>query len=214
MIFFDLEFYVPKNDRISTHSLIVNPNLKTHKLLGGTFYSKCFDEKIPNTPKFNQLWLWNYENDEKQLLREIYELFQQEWKKTKKEEKWILGKPIVDLVVCGIGISWFDISALYCRSVRFQIDSPEQLYNVYFKTRNIDLANVCSFVFPDEKCIYPKTAKEIMGRMDIKKEKSSSKNVWELFDNDDTDKIEKRTTEEIETILQMYRNIQKKISKG
>lgn len=51
-----------------------------------------------------------------------------------------------------------------------------------------------------------------MSRMDIKKEKSSSKKVWELYDNNETDKIEKRTTEEIENILHMYGNIQKKIS--
>ena len=132
--------------------------------------------------------------------------------KNGKEGRWILGKPLVDSVVCGIGISWFDIPALYCRSFRFQIDSPERLFNTYFKTKNIDLANVCSFLFPEENCIYPKTAKEIMGRLKIAGDKDSSKTVWELFDKNDTNKIEKRTTEEVKNVIQIYQKIQDKLN--
>lgn len=213
MLFFDLEFYVPKKDRDnSSHPLIVNPNLKEHKLLGGTFYSKSFDDEIPSNPKFRQLWLWNCKNNESVLLQNIYKVFIEEKKKTDKENKWILGKPLADLVVCGIGISWFDIPALYCRSSRFHIDSPEKLFNTYFKTKNIELANVCSFLFPEENCIYPKTAKEIMGRLKIKGDKDTSKNVWELFDKNEVNKIEKRTTEEVKNMLYIYQKTQNKIT--
>ena len=214
MLFFDLEFYVPKEDRNnSSSSLIVNPNLKKHKLLGGTFYSKSFDDKLPKKPKFKQLWLWNFNNNEKVLLDQIDNVFIDEWEKTKKEEKWILRKPLVDLVVCGIGISRFDIPALYCRSFRFLIDSPEKLFDIYFKTKQIELANVCSFLFPEEQYIYPKTTKEIMGRIKIKGDKDTSKNVWELFDKNDVDKIESRTTEEVKNILIIYQKCQKHIIK-
>ena len=212
MLFCDLEFYVPKEDRNnSSSSLIVNPNFKKHKLLGGTFYSKSFDDNIPKNPIFKQLWLWNFENNEKILLEQIYKIFIDEWEKTKKENKRILGKPLVDLVVCGIGISRFDIPALYCRSFRFLIDRPDKLFDIYFKTKQIDLANVCSFLFPEEQHIYPKTSKEIMGRMKIKGEKDTSKNVWELFDKNDVDKIETRTTEEVKIILNIYQKSQEQI---
>lgn len=214
MLFFDLEFYVPKNDRKSSSgSLIVNPNLKEHKLLGGTFYAKQFDEKIPDNPKFNQLWLWDYKNNEKELLRAIHELFCDEWANTQKEKKRILGKPIVDLVVCGIGISWFDLHALYCRNIRYHIDSPEQLFNIYFKCRNIELANVCSYLFQEEAHLYPKTAKEIMGRINIKGTKNSSKNVWKMYDADENDNIKKRTTEELKHTLSIYQKIQNDVAK-
>ena len=64
--------------------VILNPNLKGHKLLGGAFYSKSFDDKISKNLKFNQLWLWNCKNDEKLLLDRIYKIFIAEWKKQGK----------------------------------------------------------------------------------------------------------------------------------
>ncbi|UGV39973.1 hypothetical protein J7W08_07555 [Methanococcoides orientis] len=212
MLYFDLEFYVPKEERIREgRSLIVNPNKKKHKLLGGTFFSKTYDSKISKKPNFKQLWLWNYDNNEMKLLEDIYTLFKNEWKKSQNDKKWILGKPASELLVCGIGVSWFDLQALYCRSSRYNIDKPDQLYDMYFKCKHIELSNVTSFLFPEEKYIYPKTAKEIMNRMNIQGEKDSSKNVWEMYDNRDFNSIENRTTQELEAILDIYRKLQYKI---
>lgn len=94
MLFFDLEFYVPKNDRPTDSRIFaVNPNMKGHKLLGGAFYSKKFDEKIAKHPDCTQLWLWDHE-DERRLLETIYKLFREEKEKTAAEQKKILNKPI------------------------------------------------------------------------------------------------------------------------
>jgi len=50
-----------------------------------------------------------------------------------------------------------------------------------------------------------------MNRMNIKGEKDSSKNVWDMFDDNNFDSIENRTTQELKAILDIYRELQNKI---
>jgi hypothetical protein len=212
MLFFDLEFYVPGQDRESgSFSFKYNPNIDTHKLLGGTFYSKTVDGKIPDDAEFVQLWLWDHNNDERLLLESIYKLFKEEWVKTIKENKTVLKKPVNTALICGIGISWADMPILYLRSLKYKIDTPEELYNIYFKSRFIELSNTCSFLFPEERILYPKTAREINTKMRNNYYKDKSITVWDLFDNKKTDEIEKRTTQELINILLVYDKIQNDI---
>ena len=51
-----------------------------------------------------------------------------------------------------------------------------------------------------------------MGRLKIKGDKDTSKNVWELFDKNEVNKIEKRTIEEVKNILYIYQKTQNKIT--
>jgi hypothetical protein len=212
MLFFDLESYVPKVDRNrGSLSFKSNPFLKGHRLIGGTFFTKKFDDVIPNTPRFTQHWLWNYEDSEKRLLEEIYALFQAEWKRSREDTKYILKKPVSDLVVCGIGVSRYDLTALLLRCTRYNIDSPEELYNVFLKCRPIDLSDVCTFLFPEERKLYPKTAKEIIGRLRISGGKDSSKSVWDMYDCKDYTSIENRTTVEVRQMLEVYKEVQQRL---
>jgi hypothetical protein len=212
MLFFDLEFYVPPHDRAaSLSSLVVNPAKPEHVLLGGCFFSKRFAEPIPDTPALDGLWLWNFES-EAALLRAIQARFEKEWHAQRQEGVRILGKPAMDLVLCGAGIAKFDLPALYCRSVLHGIASPAELFELYFKARPIELSNVASFLFRSERILYPKTTKEMAGKLGLTEDKGSSKGVWESYEARDHASIENRTRAELQTVLAIYQRLQARIA--
>ena len=164
MLFFDLEAYAPPQEReASRSSLVVNPARPGHMLLGGCFFSKRFAEPMPQEPVFQGLWLWNF-GSEVELLRAIQARFEEEWRRQREENVRILGKPAVDLVVCGAGIAKFDLPALYSRCLLHALAPAEQLFELFFKTRPIELSNEASFLFPEEPVLYPKTTREMAGR--------------------------------------------------
>ena len=211
MLFFDLEAYAPPDDRTaSLSSLIVNPGRPGHLLLGGCFFSKRFEDPIPETPEVQGLWLWNFES-EAALLSAIKARFEDEWRRQREEKVWVLGKPATDLVVCGAGISKFDLPALYCRSLFNEIASPAELFEVFFKARPIDLANGASFLFPEEPILYPKTTREMAGRLGLRERKGSSKGVWESYESRDYGAIERRTEDELRLVLDLYKRLQARI---
>ena len=209
MLFFDLEFYVPPDDRTKNRgSLVVNPSRPKHVLLGGCFFSKRFDAEIPTAPDIESLWLWKHDDSEADLLRAIKSLFEREWTRQVEEGAKILGKRINDLVLCGAGIAKLDLPGLYCRSVLHGIADPAELFELFFKSRPIELSNEASFLFPEEPHLYPKTTKEIAGRLGLKEEKGSSKTVWELYEAKEYEAIEKRTEAELRTVLKIYQGLQ------
>ncbi|HYO53396.1 hypothetical protein [Archangium sp.] len=211
MLFFDLEAYAPPDDRsASLSSLIVNPARPGHVLLGGCFFSKRFEDPIPEAPELQGLWLWNFES-EAALLAAIKARFEEEWRRQREEKVWILGKPATDLVVCGAGIAKFDLPALYCRALFNEIASPAELFEVFFKARPIDLANEASFLFPEEPILYPKTTREMAGRLGLRERKGSSKSVWESYESRDHGAIEQRTEHELRLVLEIYQRLQGKI---
>jgi len=211
MLFLDLEAYAPPSDRAtSLSSLVVNPARPSHLLLGGCFFSKRFEEPIPEEPKLDGLWLWNFES-EAALLRAIKARFEREWQRQRDEGVRILGKPAKDLVVCGAGIAKFDLPALYCRSLFNEVADPAELFEVYFKARPIELSNEASFLFPEEPVLYPKTTKEMAGRLGLKENKGSSKGVWELYESGDHAGIERRTEDELRLVLELYERLRRRI---
>lgn len=212
MLFFDLEFYVPPNDRNSSlGSLILNPAHPNHIVLGGVFYRKRIRESINEPITMESLWLWNF-NDEKALLKAIYELFRKEWKLHQQEKEYILRKPATDLIVCGTGIARCDLPALYCRSHIHSVAPNVDLFEVFLKTKPIDLSNVASFLFPEEELLYPITALEMAGRLGISEKKGSSKKVWDSYEDADYDSIENRTKSELINVLRVYTALQKKVT--
>ena len=69
MLFFDLEFYVPKADRNNPKSrgtLVFNPTYSNHLLLGGSFYSRpLMGKEFLNE---HHLWLWDFSSPKKLLM--------------------------------------------------------------------------------------------------------------------------------------------------
>lgn len=211
MLFLDLEIYVPVDDRNAVRaSMVADPTRETHKLLGGCFVSKCFDDAVPGNPVMTHLWIWNFAS-ELELVAAIVELFELEWEKQQKENAWILGKPATDLVVCGLGIAKFDMPALFYRAQALGVGSPSAMYELFLKARSIDLAHTSSFLFPEEPVLYPKTAKEVAGRLRVGPKKGPSTNVWDMYDRRDYDRIAQRTEGEVRTVLDIYRQLQNRI---
>jgi hypothetical protein len=214
MLFFDLEAYAPPSERAtSLSSLVVNPARPGHLLLGGCFFSKRFEAPIPATPELQGLWLWNFES-ESALLRAIKARFEEEWQRQRDEGVRVLGKPAKDLVVCGAGITKFDLPALYCRSLFNEIADPAELFEVFFKSRPIELANEASFLFPEESILYPKTTREMAGRLGLSEQKGSSKSVWDLYESRDYATIERRTADELLLVLEIYKRLRARITRS
>lgn len=213
MLFFDLEAYAPPEERAASRSsLIVNPARPGHMLLGGCFFSKRFAEPIPEEPAFQGLWVWNFAS-EAELLRAIQALFEQEWQRQREENVRILGKPAVDLVVCGAGITKFDLPALYCRGLLHGIAPAADLFELFFKARPIELSNEASFLFPEEPVLYPKTTREMAGRLGLRERKGSSKSVWDSYEQRDYASIEQRTQEELRLVLALYARLRERVTR-
>ncbi|MFW6026980.1 MAG: hypothetical protein ACOCRX_11650, partial [Candidatus Woesearchaeota archaeon] len=80
IIFFDLEYYVPKKDRkrkTISDCLSFNPYLEGHEIIGGIF-AKRYPLKYKKSVKKTGFWLWNYQN-ERHLVTQIYNYFKQAW---------------------------------------------------------------------------------------------------------------------------------------
>ncbi len=211
MLFFDLEAYAPPDERTASRSsLIVNPARPGHVLLGGCFFSKRFAEPIPESPAIQGLWLWDFPS-EADLLRAIQALFEEEWRRQREENVRILGKPAVDLVVCGAGIAKFDLPALYSRCLLHAIAPAPELFELFFKARPIELSNEASFLFPEEPVLYPKTTREMAGRLGLRERKGSSKSVWDSYEQRDYPAIEQRTREELRLVLDIYERLRARI---
>jgi hypothetical protein len=206
MIFFDLEFYVPKEDRIMNGaSLLANPTKSGQFLLGGVFCRFWPLKKDRVDLEFKHIWIWDLKT-EKKVLKEIYNYFMGSWNELKNKDP-----RQADLILCGIGITRFDLPVLYIRSIAKKIDSQKNIFEVYFKTKPIDFSTVTIPFFNREKVMYPKTANQILNRFRLEKEKSSSILVWERYDNQDYDWIKQRTEEEVKSTLDIYNIICERI---
>ncbi len=212
MILFDLEFYVPKEDRNSLENkgtLVFNPTRSNHRILGGSFILKELD--TPDIRKRISLWKWDFPNEE-ELLKEIYNLFIEEYKYQNSRTDNILKKKIVDIVTVGFAISRIDLMALFIRSQHYKIKTSQRLFEVFLKTKSIDLSNTAALLFPEEPILYPKTTNEVLLKLfpDVEKKKSGKK-VWDYYDKGEYKKIENRCEQEVEFILKAYTELQKKL---
>jgi len=197
VIFLDIECYVPPETRQkSIGSLIFNPGINNHFVLGGVFR-----RMFPLQRKMDPLWpVWNWSiEEEKKTLQQIYNYFRESWKfiETKTHNH-------PDLILVGTGISRLDIPALYVRSMFHRIDSEEALYETYFKTKIVDLGDVGIPLFrkkPNTYRLYPKTTNALKARFGMKKLKTSGKSVWELYEMGQFDAIKERTISEVKDII-------------
>ncbi len=217
MLFFDLEFYVPpnaRNDPNKRGTLIFNPGKRDHIILGGHFIQKRIGDRpgIKNIRSEQSFWVWN-EGNEKSVLNNIYHIFNQEWMEQKHHRVKILHKTLRDIITVGIGISRIDLPSLYIRSDFHRTKSRSRLFEIFLKTKVIDLSNTGSFLFRNEYILYPKTQNELLRILaPARKPKKGGKGVWKNYEKHNYKQIEARCKEEVRQILMMYENLQKKIT--
>ena len=146
---------------------------------------------------------WNFEKqNEKGTLTAIYEYFNKCWDLIDGRSR----RDNPDLILIGTGISRHDIPALYVRSVMHNIDSPEALYETYFKTKVVDLGEATIPLFPKHPAIYPlypKTTDDVLKELGVKSTKLSGKRVWKMYEDGDFEGIKARTTAEVDDAFTM-----------
>jgi hypothetical protein len=211
IIFFDLEFYVPQQDRPKQHqdrgvcenygrsSLVYNAAKPGHYVLGGVF-RRWFPFKEAKPEEATSIWNFN-EAAEKQTLSDIYKYFSESWKMIEARDR----RENPDLILVGTGICRVDLPALYVRSVMHEIDSNQALYETYFKAKPVDLGELAIPFFPKSQeafALYPKTGLDILKELKIDSPpKPSGMKVWKMVDDGKTQGVEARTASEVDDII-------------
>ena len=164
VIYFDIECYVPPNERRkSKSSMKYNPAILENFVLGGVF-RRAFPLLNKIDPP-HEIWNWEPKY-EKITLLEIYNFFKDSWKliENKTDQN-------PDLILVGTGISRHDIPTLYVRSVMHKLDLEAALYETYSKTKVVDLGDVGILLFRNDPRIYPmypKTTNALMARLGLR----------------------------------------------
>ncbi|MHA1672774.1 MAG: hypothetical protein ACTSYI_04045 [Promethearchaeota archaeon] len=213
-----------------------NPCSTGHFLLGGEFIST--DIHCKSILDRQSLWLWNFES-EQALLHEIYRYFSHHWdqynkKKNQKstlngggiarnegnakytgisindKDTVILQKRIRDVITCGFAIARIDLPALFIRSSRYDFAPSNTLFRTFLTTKVIDLSNTASYLFPQEKVLYPKTQREVAQKLlKQKMVKLPGHTVWKQYDQGDYEAIADRCRGEVEETLEIYLQLKK-----
>lgn len=198
IIFLDLEWYVPLDQRESWGaSLLANPHRNDQMLLGGVFAKfHPLKEKIKDI-NYDHFWVWS-EKDEEDLISKIYKYIKDEWKNFEGTH-WSQA----DLILCGQGISRFDIPILYIRSINYNVDLKEDIFETYFKTKHVDLSNVAiPLIWRD--VMYPQDWNNISNRFRFNRLKESGASVWDMYDKVSYNLIEERTEQEVKDCINLY----------
>lgn len=202
VIFFDLEYYVPAQDRSRSTpgGLTFSPVLPGHKILGGTFQTYFpMDDRMG---KRTDLWEWKLGSEEN-VLKGIYDLFQREWKSIYTRD------PTGSLMLSGIGISHSDIPALLARLTASPSLEKARVYDLLCGCRQIDLstATYCQFSSKHPYFAYPKKKSELYQKYLSGKKLESGKSVWDLYDGSEYQAIESRCNEEIDDAIVIYKSM-------
>ena len=215
-LFFDLEYWVPPEAQRSRYgSLLANPGRERQKILGGSF---CLMEStnVKNWPskvediEMKNFWIWDYD-DEKTMLLEIVEHFKDCWTPLKgKEDRE------ADLIVCGIGISRFDMPIIAFRCNELGVATNEEIWELLFTTKQVDLSNIGIAYANKRDCkgswvLYPKTANELCKEFGVSSAKPSGKKVWDMYQEEDYLGIQTRTEGEVRDTISLYKKMRKRI---
>lgn len=207
VVMFDTEWYVPRNIRSSSLSTLKsNPLIRENQYLGGVFYRfyPVRDKNLRYEAK--EIFVKDFTvEQEKSVLMETYKYFDQSWNLLK-------GKSEVnpDLITIGIGQSRFDLPSLYARSVLMGIEKPEILFEIYLKTKPVDLSDV---VIPyinrnRPRLMYPISTNTMISRFGIGSDrKESGKNVWDLVESRNFEGIKERVRSEVSDMWKIYNKL-------
>lgn len=224
MLFFDLEFYVPEEDRKKSKiSLRFRAPKDKHVLLGGVFVKvKDYQVHRPKKNDFKSFWIWNeqnYDNDilcaERRVVASIYRFFKNtweeeydsyiKWRRSKKKETKT--NPHYDLRTCGTGIARVDLPTLYIKGNIHKVADPNELFEVFLATTPLDLTDVAiPIVKPKGKIIKPIPTTDILKHFNLG-EKESGQKVWELYETKKFKEIEQRTLEEVKLNIEIFYKI-------
>lgn len=201
VLIFDLEAYVPKEDRKrrSGTSLTVNPYRAEHTLLGGVFSLKnpVTGEVIED---FTHHWVWN-EGSEKEVVKNVYDIFSGIRDRIKNKPAFC-----ADPVISGIGISTFDMPFLYTKFLQYNVAAPEEIYEVFCKNRILDLSVAgIGFMYEKTPVLHPRPHNLLADRfIPERNKKPTGKVVWELYDEGEFTAIEERCDGEVHEMSEIY----------
>ena len=197
---FDLEAFVPPADRRrkTGPSLAVNPYRENHTLLGGVFYL-CRPLTGEVVLDYAHHWMWN-EGSEKEVVASLYRIFADMWSGLKMKKLFQ-----ADPVVCGVGISTFDMPFLFTKCLQYKVAPPDEIYDTLGKCRVLDLSVAgIGFVPTHNPILHPCSHNELADALLPERErKPTGKKVWDMIDAKDYDAVEKRCEGEVREMVEI-----------
>lgn len=200
ILFFDLEYYVPPEDRArpTPSGMRFSPHLPSHRLLGGAFLT--YLPMLDRVASRQAFWAWSHA-DEATMLRAICAHLQATWKPYADARQE--GTPIL----AGIGIGHSDVPCLATRIAQHGVMDPVQAHDLLYGCRQLDLgvASFGQFALNHPYFAYPKTKRQLYEKYVDGKRIDPGRAVWDLYDRGDHAAIEARCGEEVEDALAIYR---------
>ena len=201
IIFFDLEFYVPKEDREGRMGLKANPYRTGHFLIGGTLHRYFPLIHKRNHDSIKEFWIWNYKN-EAEMMKDIIAFIEESWSIIYKKDNQ------AELFYSGIGISRVDIQYLFAKAKLLGIKTEEELFNLFYKGRFLDFETIVIPYFKNkDNMMKTKTTKDMLSKFKIERERGPSISVWDQYDAGEYEKIRERNVNEVADLPVMYQAI-------
>lgn len=201
IIFFDLEFYVPKEDREGRMGLKANPYRTGHFLIGSTLHRYFPLVHKRNHDSIKEFWIWNYKN-EAEMMKDIIAFIEESWGIIYKKDNQ------AELFYSGIGISRVDIQYLFAKAKLLGIKTEEELFNLFYKGRFLDFETIVIPYFKNkDNMMKTKTTKDILSKFKIERERGPSISVWDQYDAGEYEKIRERNVNEVSDLPVMYQAI-------
>lgn len=201
IIFFDLEFYVPKEDREGRMGLKANPYRTGHFLIGGTLHRYFPLIHKRNHDSIKEFWIWNYKN-EAEMMKDIIAFIEESWSIIYKKDNQ------AELFYSGIGISRVDIQYLFAKAKLLGIKTEEELFNLFYKGRFLDFETIVIPYFKNkDNMMKTKTTKDMLFKFKIERERGPSISVWDQYDAGEYEKIRERNVNEVSDFPVMYQAI-------
>lgn len=201
IIFFDLEFYVPKEDREGRMGLKANPYRTGHFLIGGTLHRYFPLVHKRNHDSIKEFWIWNYKN-EAEMMKDIIAFIEESWSIIYKKDNQ------AELFYSGIGISRVDIQYLFAKAKLLGIKTEEELFNLFYKDRFLDFETIVIPYFKKkDNMMKTKTTKDMLSKFKIERERGPSISVWDQYDAGEYEKIRERNVNEVSDLPVMYQAI-------
>lgn len=201
IIFFDLEFYVPKEDREGRMGLKANPYRTGHFLIGGTLHRYFPLVHKRNHDSIKEFWIWNYKN-EAEMMKDIIAFIEESWSIIYKKDNQ------AELFYSGIGISRVDIQYLFAKAKLLGIKTEEELFNLFYKGRFLDFETIVIPYFKNkDNMMKTKTTKDMLSKFKIERERGPSISVWDQYDAGEYEKIRERNVNEVSDLPVIYQAI-------
>lgn len=193
-LIFDLEAYVPQDQRRSSSglSLAVNPHRPGNLLLGGVFHLfRPLTGEVMTDPAMTHHWIWR-DGDEAETVAAIYRLFSGMRERIRGKKRFM-----ADPVVSGVGIANFDLPFIYTKCLQHEVDDPAEIYDTVCKFRVVDMSTAAIGFFP-ALSLYPIPHNQMAKTfLPDRETKPTGKVVWDMFDQKEYDAVEQRCELEV-----------------